>query len=248
MVSGLSRDRMDVPHVFSNARAVRMLSTKTTSDEGLCFRPASEQSLRVPGYASASEPHVPICEILTEGWNNDDLGALRYELSERFRESHIPADEQANLAQGCIDYGMWLSRAARNVCTLRGAPEILLDVGAQDLALVVDKVCNVLVVVIRRVAVQCSDSLLPGRRVFRYMRSHLDNSAGHDADLELAGEILVVLEVLLRVRAHLKELWVFRQPVRQVVFGENDEVASLLCRGSYEVLGFGVVLRRLHGL
>ena len=100
------------------------------------------------------------------------LRALHDEGSERLRKGDIPADEDANRPEGRLDDDVVLIFPGRGEVRPLGVPEVLLGVGAEDLAGVGDE----------------------GRDVvqdFLVRRGGRDDRARHDVDLERLGQVLV---------------------------------------------------------
>ena len=60
-----------------------------------------------------------------------------------------------------------------------------------------------------------------------------DNGPGHDADIELHSELLVLAQILFVLCATSLKGRIFRNPAREIVFREYRELGSLL-RGSFK--------------
>ena len=95
-------------------------------------------------------------------------------------------------------------------CEHGGIPEVLFLIPAQYLALIIDEIGNVMQLV------------LP--RLLLHMRFH--NRARHYAYLEFLCQPLVSQHVIAPSLADGQELRVLGHPVREMVFGEDDEVGT----------------------
>ena len=93
---------------------------------------------------------------------------------------------------------------------MRKVPEVFLLVTPEDFSVVSYKVCDV-------------DEL-----VFFALRFlvALDDCAGNDADVVLLGKGSVSVEVDLPLAAKVDEVWVFGNPVREVVLWEDGELGA----------------------
>ena len=176
---------------------------------------------------------------------------MRDQLAEGFGEGQVPADEEADGAEGRGDRGVggrggggevWafgvpvvgrrLVVGGGGVGVGGGVPEVFLLVTPQDIAFIVDEIRHVdqLVLLLPR-------ALMP-----------FDDRPGHDADVVFFCQRLVAAQVGLPLRAEADKVRVGGHPVRQVVFGEHGEVGAAEGRardegGRFAEVGFG-----LHGL
>ena len=111
--------------------------------------------------------------------------------------------------------------------SLGGAPEVALDIGAEDGAVVGYEI---------RCVVEGVGRLGIGM-------ARADERAGDDADAELLGKGPVPLQVGLPVCAGGGEVRVGRDPIRKVILWKYDEIAALGCGGAdvggrfFEVFG-----------
>lgn len=83
----------------------------------------------------------PTCNS-PEGRQNNDLGALRDEFSERVRKGQIPADQQAYFAERRVERNMRVMLRATGKRSLR-MPGILLRISTRDLAAFINKIGDI---------------------------------------------------------------------------------------------------------
>ena len=164
--------------VFSKHLATIVDSRKSASERGVG---------RQPGLVAVAQ--VP------ERGDNNRLRARGDQLPEGLGEGQVPADEQAQPAEGRVEGDVRIVLGARQVRPL-GVPQVLLLVGAGDGAVARDEVGHV---------VQLLAVLLHDR-------------PRHDAHVELLGQRLVGRQVGLGLRRQGDEFWVVGDPVCEVVF------------------------------
>lgn len=150
------------------------------------------------------------CCLLTISRDNDDLRALGDQLPEGLRKRQIPADEHANLPDGGVEHLMGVVARGRQVRPLR-VPDVLLAVGAEDLAVVGDEVGRVVE----------ADLLVSGLRCFHDMA--LDDRPRDDADVKLLGESLVGLQVFLILAGLHRVCGVVGGPADKVISADEQE-------------------------
>ncbi len=115
-----------------------------------------------------------------------------------------------------------------------GVPEVLFLVPPQYLSRCINKVGNIV------------QLILPRFRIL--MRFHY--RPRHYAYIELFCQLLIFVQILVPLPAEREELRVFGHPIGEMVFGENGEVGAFGSGGSYELGGSGEVVggvERLRG-
>lgn len=108
-------------------------------------------------------------------------------------------------------------------------PEVLFLITAQYLPLVINEIGNI---------VQLSH--------FIFMYFHY--CPRHKANFELFCQLLISLQINVPLLTKGNELRVFRQPIREMVFGKYGEVGTFGSGDSYEIGGSREVVRGVEGL
>lgn len=143
------------------------------------------------------------CCQLTISRDNDDLRPLGDQLPKGLRKRQIPADEHANLPDGRVEHLMGVVARGRQVRPLR-VPDVLLAVGAEDLAVVGDEVGRVVE----------ADLFIPG---ICFHDMALDDRPRDEADVQFLSERLVGLQVFLIFAGLYRVCGVVGGPAAEVV-------------------------------
>lgn len=80
------------------------------------------------------------------------------------------------------------------------------------------------------------------------MLIRLHDCARYNAYLQLLGQLFILVQIFLPLRANLSELGVFGRPIYEVVFWKDGELGATHGSAHYEIGGFGIVeigLKRL---
>ena len=108
---------------------------------------------------------------------------------------------------------------------MRQIPQVLLLVAPKDLARVVDEVRYI------------EELLL----LFLGILMPLDYCTGYYADIMLSGQCAVSVQVDFPFTTKFTEVWIFRDPVGEVILRENCQLRALCCGLLDECHGLGVV-------
>ena len=101
--------------------------------------------------------------------------------------------------------------AERNWNESEELPKILFLVSPQDLTLVVNEVSNIMQLILPRLCIL----------LCFYYRPR------HNADIKLAGQLLIFVQIIVPLPAETYELRVFGHPISEMIFWKNSELSPL---------------------